>query len=123
MGHRGATMGRESDFPHTMPFNHIQYLIVTYYFTKPSRKIFKSNWKELEWSYPPIAGKNGYVGSVSYWEYSGQVTVYDASLYPNTTVAFPLTDLARSTVDSSDEQYWWFGSFGNGSQIVPGDYV
>lgn len=51
------------------------------------------------------------------------MTIYDASLYPNTTVAFPLTDLPRTTVDESDDEFWWFGDLANGSQIVPGSYV
>ncbi|CAN8105194.1 unnamed protein product [Discula destructiva] len=85
--------------------------------------IFQSNWTEYTWSYPPIVGEKGYVGSVSYWQFSGQVTTYDASVDPNTTVAFPLTDLSRSAVDADDEEYWWFGGLANGSQIQPGRYV
>lgn len=88
-----------------------------------SAKIFSANWSETQWSYPPVVGKSGYVGSVAYWEYSGEVTIYDASADPNTTISFPLTNLARSTVDLDDEQYWWLGGFANGSQIQPGGYV
>lgn len=123
MGHGGTPMGRESNFSLSMPLESVPYSTVMYDLTEPPHKIFNANWKELEWYYPPVSGKKGYIGSVSYWEYSGEVTVYDASLYPNTTVTFPLADLARSTVDDSDEQYWWFGGLGNGSQIMPGDYV
>lgn len=86
-------------------------------------QIFYSNWTEASWSYPPVIGEKGYVGSVTYWEYSGEVTIYDASEDPNTTVAFPLTDLPRSVVDADDEAYWWFGGLANGSQIQPGNYV
>lgn len=75
------------------------------------------------WSYPPVVSENGYVGSVTYWEYSGEVTIYDASLYPNTMVAFPLTNLPRTTVYDADNEYWWFGGLANGSQIQPGNYV
>lgn len=60
---------------------------------------------------------------MTYWEYSGEVSVYDASLYPNTTVAFPLTNLPRTTVDDADNAYWWFGGLASGGQIPPGDYV
>ncbi|KAF3763590.1 subtilisin-like protein [Cryphonectria parasitica EP155] len=85
--------------------------------------IFEQDWTESEWSYPPVVGKDGYVGSVTYWAYSGEVTVYDASADPNTTIAFPLTDLPRTTVDIAAEEYWWFGGLANGSQIESGDYV
>lgn len=86
-------------------------------------KIFSANWTETQWSYPPVAGEKGYVGSATYWEFSGEVAIYDASVYPNASIAFPLTDLPRSTVDVEDEQYWWLGGFANGSQIQPGYYV
>lgn len=88
-----------------------------------SSQIFQSNWTESSWSYPPVVGEKGYIGSVTYWEYSGEVTIYDASIDPNTTVAFPLTDLPRSSVDDDDEEYWWFGGLANGSQITPGSYM
>lgn len=88
-----------------------------------SQKIFHANWTETQWSYPPVAGKKGYVGSVTYWEFSGEVNIYDASAYPNTTISFPLTDLPRSTVDEEDEQYWWLGGLADGTQVQPGDYV
>lgn len=86
-------------------------------------KVFSANWTETQWSYPPVSGKKGYVGSVAYWEFSGEVTIYDGSVYPNTTISFPLTDLSRSTNDNEDEQYWWLGGLTNGSEIQPGDYV
>lgn len=85
--------------------------------------IYQANWTESAWCYPPVVGEKGYVGSVTYWEYSGVVTIYDPSADPDTTVAFPLTDLPRSVVDADDEQYWWFGGLADGSQIQLGDYV
>ncbi|ROV95580.1 hypothetical protein VSDG_05298 [Cytospora chrysosperma] len=85
--------------------------------------IFYSNWTEADWVYPPVIGSNGYVGSATYWIYSGEVSAYDSSLYPNDTVAFPIADEPRSSVDEEDLQFWWFGGLANGSQIVPGNYA
>lgn len=85
--------------------------------------IFSSNWTERDWAYPPVVGSDGYVGSVTYWAYSGEVSVYDASAYPNDTVAFPISDEPRTSVDEDDLQFWWFGGLANGSQITPGGYV
>lgn len=118
-------MGRKSDSPPLTSLFPISSAAVRgHCHTKsPSAQIFNANWTEAQWSYPPVADKAGFVGSVSYWEYSGQVAIYDASVDPNTTIAFPVTDLARSAIDDSDEQYWWFGGLADGSQIQPGGYV
>lgn len=85
--------------------------------------IFYSNWTENDWAYPPVIGQKGYVGSATYWLYSGEVSEYDASLYPNDTAAFPISDEPRSSVDDEDMQFWWLGGLANGSQIAPGSYV
>lgn len=85
--------------------------------------IFNSNWTENDWAYPPVVGLKGYVGSATYWLYSGDVYLYDTSLYPNYTVAFPISDEPRSSVDEEDTQFWWLGGLANGSQIATGSFV
>lgn len=85
--------------------------------------IFSSNWTELDWVYPPVVGLKGYVGSATYWLYSGEVSAYDSSLYPNDTVSFPIADEPRSSVDEEDLQFWWLGELANSSQITPGAYI
>ncbi|KUI71994.1 Minor extracellular protease vpr [Cytospora mali] len=85
--------------------------------------IFSPGWTERDWVYPPVNGSRNYVGSVTYWLYSGEVTVYDSSLYPNDTVAFPILDEPRTSIDDDDLQFWWFGGLADGSQISPGSYI
>ncbi|ROW15601.1 hypothetical protein VPNG_02185 [Cytospora leucostoma] len=85
--------------------------------------VFAADWTEREWVYPPVIGSNAYTGSATYWLYSGEVTVYDSSQYPNDTVAFPISDEPRSSIEDDDLQFWWFGGLANGSQIAPGSYV
>ncbi|KAK3314465.1 subtilisin-like serine protease [Apodospora peruviana] len=87
--------------------------------------IFDSDWKESQWnSYPPIPGKNGYVGSATYWLESDYYWAFDPeSMDKENTVPFPLTDLTRtSTWNWFDQGFWWFGKLANGSYIAPGNY-
>ncbi|KAK1997548.1 subtilase [Colletotrichum falcatum] len=84
--------------------------------------IFEAGWTERQWAYPPVEGKNGYVGSVASWVGSGEVQTFDPAHYdPDETFTYPITDVSRD-IGSSYHEHWWFGKLGNGSQIAPGEY-
>ena len=86
-------------------------------------KIFEEGWSERQWSYPPVPGQNGYIGSVASWVGSGQVSVFNPALYdPDETFNYPLTDIYRNTPTGYFE-HWWFGKLANGSQIATGNYT
>ncbi|KEY66377.1 hypothetical protein S7711_05810 [Stachybotrys chartarum IBT 7711] len=86
--------------------------------------IFEKGWTERKWTYPPVVGENGYVGSVAYWFNSPYYYYFDPETDDaNYTVSFPLTDVPRVSLNSPTEEYWWMGMMANGSKIVPGDYV
>ncbi|KAK0710766.1 subtilisin-like serine protease [Lasiosphaeris hirsuta] len=88
--------------------------------------IFEAGWKEHQWdSYPPVAGKNGYVGSATYWLESDYYWGFDPStMDKEATVPFPLGLLTRTSSWNWYEQgFWWFGKLANGTYIAPGNYT
>ncbi|KAL0933866.1 subtilase [Colletotrichum truncatum] len=85
--------------------------------------IYEAGWTERKWTYPPVVGENGYIGSAASWVGSGDVAVFDPATYdPNETFTYPITDVSRNTATSYHE-HWWFGKLGNGTQIAPGNYT
>ena len=87
--------------------------------------IFETSWRERDWVYPPVEGKNGFIGSATTWV--GVFTGYDhfdpATNSTDDTVTFPQS--AGRAEDSGhvvDSESWWFGKLGNGSQIALGNY-
>jgi hypothetical protein len=81
--------------------------------------IFEPNWPERKWQYPPVQGKNGYLGTATYWRGS-QATVFDANKDdPNDILAFPSMYLNRQYT----HVYIWLGQLTNGSVLVPGNYT
>ncbi|KAI0470460.1 peptidase S8/S53 domain-containing protein [Xylariaceae sp. FL0804] len=102
----------EQDFPH---FN-TQFV----WGTEELRwDIFDANYTEDDWSYPPVVGEKGYIGSATSWNgtgFSGWFTPGEDSeddIFP-----FPLYDLPREEKGI----YYWLGRLANGSQIQPGSY-
>ncbi|OIW33557.1 serin endopeptidase [Coniochaeta ligniaria NRRL 30616] len=87
--------------------------------------IFQSGWVEKNWAYPPVVGQKSFVGSATYWSYSGDALMYDPadSNVANSTIAFPDIAVERFTDDFSDSQFWWLGPLANGTMIAPGKYV
>ncbi|KAK3321354.1 subtilisin-like serine protease [Cercophora scortea] len=88
--------------------------------------IFEAGWRESRWnSYPPVPGKNGFVGSATYWLNSDAYWAFDPeTMDKELTVPFPLTDLTRTSVWNWYEQgFWWFGKLANGTYIAPGNYT
>ncbi|KAL0941726.1 serine endopeptidase (subtilase) [Colletotrichum truncatum] len=83
--------------------------------------VYEPTYQEREWVYPPVAGKNKYIGSVAAFD------VYNTPNYPNfdpasdsvnNSFAYPLQDQPRD----SPYESWWLGKLADGSQIKPGKY-
>ncbi|CAK7224769.1 hypothetical protein SCUCBS95973_005629 [Sporothrix curviconia] len=86
--------------------------------------VFDDAWTERDWTYPPVVGQDGYVGSVAYFAESGEVAYFDPAFNNvSDTISFPLSDIYRSSVDVYDTEYWWLGGLANGSQIANGNYT
>ncbi|KAF7557601.1 hypothetical protein G7Z17_g526 [Cylindrodendrum hubeiense] len=87
--------------------------------------IYEADWDEGDWEYPPVAGKNGYIGPATCWVGAGEVTYINTNLYdPDETWTYPQIDLYRNAqTTASYHEFWWFGKLGNGSQIELGNYT
>ncbi|KAJ0162991.1 Minor extracellular protease vpr [Colletotrichum tanaceti] len=86
--------------------------------------IFDTSWNEAQWTYPPIEGQNGYIGSVATFDFrrDGDHKVYDFKRdNPDITVQWPITNMRRNKRTKHDE-FWWLGKLANGSKIEPGEY-
>lgn len=93
-----------------------------------TRQIYEAGWTERKWEYPPVAGKNGYIGPAAAWAQSSQTVEFDPKVHnPNDTFTFPVTNLRRNAAGDlfghDSFEYWWFGKLGNGSQIENGNYT
>ncbi|KAL2879853.1 hypothetical protein SGCOL_004898 [Colletotrichum sp. CLE4] len=85
--------------------------------------VFEAGWTERQWKYPPVPGENGHIGTIASWVGSGRVEAIDASIYdPDETFTYPIMDRNRNGAYEQDE-HWWFGKLGNGSQIAVGNYT
>ncbi|KAI1253589.1 hypothetical protein MGN70_005799 [Eutypa lata] len=85
--------------------------------------VYEAGWNESLWSYPPVEGENGYIGTVASWIGSDSVGYFDPDLYdPDETFTYPRTDTIRSR-NGGYTSHWWFGKLGNGSQIELGTYT
>ncbi|KAF0317266.1 subtilisin-like protease [Colletotrichum asianum] len=83
--------------------------------------IFEDGWTESDWTYPLVAGENGYIGSGAYWAGSGQAPFFDPSRWdPDDTLSYPKVEQPRG---SGNSENWWFGKLANGSQIALGNYT
>ncbi|KAI1498894.1 subtilase [Biscogniauxia marginata] len=87
--------------------------------------IFEADWEESQWTWPLVAGENGYIGPGTSWVNAGKMSYFDPDRYdPDETFTYPVLDVTRNafTIFSGSE-YWWFGKLGNGSQIANGNYT
>ncbi len=87
--------------------------------------LFEPGWKEIHWTYPPVVGENGYIGSATYFLDSDGNWGFDPSFMDKEkTIPFPLTNLVRtSTWNYYSQAFWWFGKLANGTYIAPGNYT
>ncbi|KAH8887981.1 subtilisin-like protein [Thozetella sp. PMI_491] len=80
--------------------------------------IFEQDWNGT-WSYPPVVGEDGFVGSATTWAHSAEFSQFDpATQDENDLVAFPMRQLVRD----AGYYWWWFGRLANGSAIAQGKY-
>lgn len=87
--------------------------------------IYEAGQSERAWTYPPVPGKDGYIGPAASWVGSGnpQIPIFNPAQYNfDETFTYPETNVPRSILTSTDE-HWWFGKLGNGSYVVPGTYT
>ncbi|KAI9164076.1 minor extracellular protease vpr [Paramyrothecium foliicola] len=85
--------------------------------------IFEPSYREREWVYPPVPGKNKFVGSATSFDYM-QMPPFPPIIDPeavdiNITWSFPISNLPRDV----PVQAWWLGKLADGTQIKPGKYV
>ncbi|KAL0944808.1 serine endopeptidase [Colletotrichum truncatum] len=87
--------------------------------------IYEAGWTERQWEYPPVPGKNGYIGPATSHVVTGSVSYFDPNVYdPDDTWTYPKVDLYRNAqTQASYHEFWWFGKLGNGSQIELGNYT
>ncbi|KAH6688448.1 subtilase [Plectosphaerella plurivora] len=83
--------------------------------------IYEPGWSERQWSYPPVPGVGGYIGSAAVWA-DGDFFDFDpdTGADPNRTISFPMRNLLRSTL--WENFYLWFGKLANGTDIADGQY-
>lgn len=85
--------------------------------------IFTADWTESSWSFPPVPGQSGYIGSATGFANADYQYVFNPEYDdPNNVFAFPVQDEWR-TPGSYYHEFWWLGRLSNGSQIAPGDYT
>ncbi|KAI6348040.1 hypothetical protein MCOR25_010862 [Pyricularia grisea] len=89
--------------------------------------LYNTEFEETrDWQYPPVAGENGYIGSIAPWSSSGSVSSFKPGVHDsNATFNLPVVNEARNALTSGGftTSYWWFGKLANGSYIVPGNYT
>lgn len=85
--------------------------------------IFTADYNETRWTWPPVEGVNGYLGSAAYYRLSSSTWNPYSNADPNDAVAFPARNLYRNAVTTDYKySYMWQGLLANGSQIELGSY-
>ncbi|KAH7007903.1 peptidase S8/S53 domain-containing protein [Microdochium trichocladiopsis] len=73
---------------------------------------------DKQWEYPPVPGRNGYVGSVAAWAFSGKASYFDPARDNESDVfAFPRYNLPRDIF----KQYMWLGRLATTSGSAGGE--
>ncbi|TLS21418.1 uncharacterized protein PpBr36_10215, partial [Pyricularia pennisetigena] len=87
--------------------------------------IFSPGYDERRWTWPPVPGLNGYVGSAAYYRLSSDASWNPyGNPDPRDAVSFPVRNLFRNAVTTDYRySYMWQGLLANGSQIELGSYV
>ncbi|KAJ0160242.1 Minor extracellular protease vpr [Colletotrichum tanaceti] len=81
--------------------------------------IFDASWNEADWTYPPVEGENGYIGSVETYDWDKADGIDTNN--PKNFEIWPLTSQRRQ-IGTKYAEFWWFGKLANGSKIEPGEY-
>ncbi|KAK6218434.1 serine endopeptidase [Colletotrichum tabaci] len=81
--------------------------------------VFSGNYTEAQWSYPPVAGQKGFVGSATSWNGTADFSSFDPSQDNEDDIfSFPLYSQSRG----APKLYNWLGRFADGSRVQPGSY-
>lgn len=78
------------------------------------------------WSYPPVVGEKGYVGSATSWASAGRVSQFNPAKHnASDLVLFPLQKETRNAFVSGSftSTYYWFGKLASGDMVKPGNYT
>ncbi|KAH8843057.1 hypothetical protein MCOR27_005326 [Pyricularia oryzae] len=86
--------------------------------------VFGPGYDERRWSWPPVVGVNGYVGSAAYYALSSATSWNPyANPDPMDVIPFPVRNVYRNAVTTDYRySYMWQGVLANGSQIERGSY-
>ncbi|KAI6358283.1 hypothetical protein MCOR25_007382 [Pyricularia grisea] len=85
--------------------------------------VFEPGYTERDWTYPPVVGRNKYVGSVaSYAQATRQGGFDPKTMNASETVSLPIRYVPRSAVGTFGETFWWLGRLANGTAVRPGVY-
>ncbi|KAJ0311318.1 hypothetical protein COL516b_002027 [Colletotrichum fioriniae] len=89
--------------------------------------IYESDFDDAtDWEYPPVSGRQGYIGSATSWASAGKTSSFNPARHnASDTFSFPETDVARNalTTGGFTTAYYWFGKLGDGSVMTPGNYT
>ncbi|OHW92565.1 serin endopeptidase [Colletotrichum incanum] len=87
--------------------------------------IYDADYKESDWSYPPVVGENGYIGAATSSTYAADFINFDpATMDKEKVLSFPMRGIERTTSWSElTDRFWWLGKLANGSYINPGNYT
>ncbi|KAH8892536.1 alkaline protease [Thozetella sp. PMI_491] len=89
--------------------------------------LFNSSLHSSEtFSYPPVVGENGYIGSAAIWEGSGSSSTFNpAKADKEATYNMPETYMARNALVTGGytSAYYWLGKLSDGSYIAVGEYI
>ncbi|KAH8203911.1 hypothetical protein TruAng_001975 [Truncatella angustata] len=81
--------------------------------------VFDGNYTEADWTYPPVAGQNGFIGSATSWNGTSKSAWFDPAINSEDDIfSFPLHTVPRNT----RAEYYWLGRYANGTQAQPGAY-
>ena len=89
-------------------------------------QIYEAGFNDTQWSYPPVVGEQGCLGSAASWAYGPNFAFFDPAKHnASDLISFPLRDQNRNALVSLafTSTYYWFGPLANGTLIRPGTYT
>ncbi|KAL0931115.1 serine endopeptidase [Colletotrichum truncatum] len=82
--------------------------------------IYEAEWQEHRWSYPPVVGENGFIGTATTYRNADSLVPFD----PESENASDVVPAVKQwQVRDHMRDFWWFGQLANGSHIIPGNYT
>ncbi|KAK9797701.1 hypothetical protein SCARD494_03530 [Seiridium cardinale] len=81
--------------------------------------VFEDDYTEADWTYPPVPGQGGFVGSATSWNDTASSSWFDPTKASEDDIfSFPLRNIPRGV----QAIYYWLGRYANGTQAQPGAY-